>query len=59
MWKHFSQNSSIDTTLFAGHQILLSRSKEYLQYSVYNLNNAAAEFSTEINTERNKITALR
>jgi hypothetical protein len=35
-------------------EILLAKSDDNLQYSVYNLNNIAAEFSTERNTGKKK-----
>jgi hypothetical protein len=43
---------STDAVLYAGDQVLLAKSEDSLQYSVYNLNTTAVEFSMEINTEK-------
>jgi hypothetical protein len=40
--------------LFADYHILLAKSEDDLQYSVYNLNNTTAEFSTDTNAEKLK-----
>jgi hypothetical protein len=48
-----SRNLNTDIMLFADDQILQAESEDNLQYSVYNLTNIAAEFSMEMNKERN------
>lgn len=51
------QLARILTLLFANDQILLTKSESYLKRSMHNLNNMV-EFSTEINTEKQKLRLL-
>jgi hypothetical protein len=45
--------------LFADDQVLLAKSEDDLQYSVYNFNKIASEFSTEINVEKTRVMVFR
>jgi hypothetical protein len=50
----------INTVFYVDDQILLAKCDDYLQCFVYSLNNMPAEFSMEINTEKEtKIMACR
>jgi hypothetical protein len=41
-----NRNININTMLFSDDQVLLAKSEDDLQYSVYNFNKIASEFST-------------
>jgi hypothetical protein len=43
-------NVNFDCTLFVDNQIIVAKSEDNLQYSVYSLNDTAAEFPMEIGT---------